>query len=122
MPGLLDIMLAAGLVWTAWVVVASRDTLKAGVLFIVFTLVLSLAWVRLGAPDIALAEAAIGAGVTGALIIDTVGRIRRRDAERAGHGDAASGGRHSKAEEDDEADTRVPGGQANLGAGGADAD
>lgn len=77
-----DLALMAGLVFLAWRVVAVRDTMTASVVFIVFGLVLALAWVRLDAPDIALAEAAIGAGLTGALFIDTVGRIRRRDAIR----------------------------------------
>ena len=31
---------------------------------------------RLGAPDVALAEAAIGAGLSGALLLDTVGHLR----------------------------------------------
>ena len=41
--------------------------LYAGVLlFVSFGLVLALVWARLGAADLALAEAAIGAGLTGA--------------------------------------------------------
>ncbi|MFZ2288373.1 MAG: hydrogenase subunit MbhD domain-containing protein, partial [Halopseudomonas yangmingensis] len=38
------------------------------VLFIVFGLLLALAWARLGAVDLALAEAAIGAGLLGAML------------------------------------------------------
>jgi energy-converting hydrogenase B subunit D len=45
------------------------------VLFITYGLVLSLVWLRLGAPDVALAEAAIGAGLTGALLIATLSRL-----------------------------------------------
>jgi multisubunit Na+/H+ antiporter MnhB subunit len=52
------------------------------VLYIAFGLLLSLVWVRLGAPDIAIAEAAIGAGVTGALLLDTAGRIGARSSAR----------------------------------------
>jgi len=37
---------------------------------------LSLAWVRLSAPDVALAEAAIGAGLTGALLLAALRRIQ----------------------------------------------
>ena len=50
-------------------------------LFIVFGLLMSLAWARLAAPDIGLAEAAIGAGLTGALLLDAYGVLRRRRAE-----------------------------------------
>ena len=37
---------------------------------------MSLAWVRLKAVDIALAEAAIGAGLTGALFLTALGRLQ----------------------------------------------
>jgi energy-converting hydrogenase B subunit D len=53
----------------------------AVVLFIVFGLLMALAWARLGAPDIALAEAAIGAGLTGALLLDAVGHLRAKEPE-----------------------------------------
>ncbi|MGE6688040.1 Na(+)/H(+) antiporter subunit B [Stutzerimonas stutzeri] len=49
--------------------------LYAGVLlFIAFGLVLALAWARLGAADLALAEAAIGAGLTGVLLFAALAR------------------------------------------------
>lgn len=74
----LDVLLAAILVWLAWAALSSRDLFRAIVLFIAFGLVLSMTWARLGAPDVALAEAAIGAGLTGALLLATWGRLRRR--------------------------------------------
>jgi energy-converting hydrogenase B subunit D len=77
-----DLFLALALVWLAWRVLASPDLFKAVVLFIVFGLLMALAWARLDAPDIALAEAAIGAGLTGALLLDTVGQITSRRIER----------------------------------------
>ena len=43
--------------------------------FIAFGLLLALAWVRLEAPDVALAEAAIGAGLTGALLLSALSRL-----------------------------------------------
>jgi len=46
------------------------------VLFIVFGLMSALAWVRLSAPDVALAEAAIGTGLTGALLLTTLHHVR----------------------------------------------
>jgi len=74
----LDGLLAAILIWLAWAALSSRDLFRAIVLFIAFGLVLSMAWARLGAPDVALAEAAIGAGLTGALLLATWGRLRSR--------------------------------------------
>ncbi|MFA7441595.1 MAG: MnhB domain-containing protein [Sphingomonadaceae bacterium] len=44
-------------------------------LFVVFGLLLALGWVRLDAVDVALAEAAIGAGLTGVLLLGAVARL-----------------------------------------------
>jgi len=73
---ILDAVLAAMLVWLAWRCLASADLFKGVVLFIAFGLVLAVAWVRLEAPDVALAEAAIGSGLTGALLLDALSHIR----------------------------------------------
>jgi uncharacterized MnhB-related membrane protein len=55
----------------------SRDLFRAVVMFMAFGLLMALAWVRLQAPDIALAEVAIGAGLTGVLLLDAVSHFRR---------------------------------------------
>ncbi len=87
----IDLLLGAALTFLAWRVLSARDLFAAAVLFVAFGLVMALAWTRLRAPDIALAEAAIGAGLTGALVIDAIGqleprarrhRARRRSEER----------------------------------------
>lgn len=57
--------------WVAWAALASRELFRSIVLFIAFGMLLAIAWVRLAAPDVALAEAAIGAGLTGALLLVT---------------------------------------------------
>jgi multisubunit Na+/H+ antiporter MnhB subunit len=67
-----DLALVTLVVWVAWRVLSDRDLFASSVLFIVFGLLMSLVWVRLGAEDVALAEAAIGAGLTGALLLDAV--------------------------------------------------
>ncbi len=74
-----DMVLAAGLPVLAWYVLHTRDLFKAVALFIAYGLWIAIIWVRLHAPDVALAEAAIGAGLTGALLLDTLGRIGSRD-------------------------------------------
>jgi len=73
----LDVLLAAAVVGLAWTALASRDLFRSVVLYIVFGLLMALAWARLRAPDIALAEAAIGAGLTGALLLDAVAQLGR---------------------------------------------
>lgn len=71
-----DLLLVAALLWSAVRAVIVQDLFRAVLLFIVFGLLMALAWARLGAPDVALAEAAIGAGLSGALLLDTVGHLR----------------------------------------------
>ena len=78
---ILDLLLVVGLLWSAVRALISPDLFHAVVLFIVFGLLMALAWARLNAPDIALAEAAIGAGITGALLLDTVGYLRTKKRE-----------------------------------------
>ena len=66
---LLDALLILVLLGLAWATLESRDPRRGVVLFIAFGLVLALVWARLAAPDVALAEAAIGAGLSGALLL-----------------------------------------------------
>lgn len=73
-----DLLLGLTLCLTAVLALSSRELFRAIVMFIVFGLLMALVWVRLEAPDIALAEAAIGAGLTGVLLLDTLGYLRRR--------------------------------------------
>lgn len=71
-----DTLLGLGLLWLAWRALASPDLFRAIVLFITVGLLLALAWVRLDAPDVALAEAAIGAGLTGAILLAALARLQ----------------------------------------------
>ena len=88
-----DLILVAALVWLSVRVLAEVKLFKSVVLYIAFGLLLALAWVRLAAPDIALAEAAIGAGITGALLLDAAGHMRGRPQPySAGPDDPGTGG------------------------------
>lgn len=71
-----DALLGLGLLWLAWQALSCPDLFRAIVLFIAFGLLMALAWVRLEAPDVALAEAAIGAGLTGALLMAALAKLR----------------------------------------------
>ena len=79
MSSIFDLLLTFSLLWSAWCTLAAERLDRAIVLFIAFGLLMTLAWARLSAPDIGLAEAAIGAGLTGALLLDALGALRRRD-------------------------------------------
>lgn len=84
LPTLFDVLLAALLVALAWGALASRDLFRSVVLFVIFGILSAMAWARLDAPDIALAEAAIGAGLTGILLLDTLGALGERRRPGAG--------------------------------------
>lgn len=80
---LFDIILVLTLLWLGWRLLSSEDIFKAVILFISFGLLMALAWVRMRAPDVALAEAALGAGLTGPLFLSALRRMNRtRKGER----------------------------------------
>src|SRR5262249_41986959 len=56
--------------------IAARQTFVAVVSFVAYGLLLALVWVRLAAPDVALAVAAIGSGLSGVLLLGTAARLR----------------------------------------------
>ncbi len=75
----LDLLLGLSLVWLAWRTLASPTLFGAIVLFIAFGLLMALVWARLDAPDIALAEAAVGAGLTGVLLLAALADLQQGD-------------------------------------------
>src|SRR5512137_2850434 len=86
MTDVLNFGLGALIVALATWAVLARDAFAAVVGFIAYGLLLTLAWVQLSGIDVALTEAAIGGGLTGALLIGAVARLR--DTETAAHAEA----------------------------------
>lgn len=77
---IMDLLIAAAVLMLALGVVAARRVFVAVALFVANGLLLTLAWVRLEAPDVALTEAAIGAGLTGVLLLGAAQRLAPRPA------------------------------------------
>jgi multisubunit Na+/H+ antiporter MnhB subunit len=77
---LFDLLLAAMLVGVALGVVWAPARFTAVVFFVVYGLFIAVAWARVGAVDVALAEAALGAGLTGVLLVRAVLRLPARAA------------------------------------------
>lgn len=71
-----DLLIAISLIGISIRIILAKEHFQAIVLFITFGLFLALAWTRLNSPDIAIAEAAVGAGLTGVLLMDTLGAIK----------------------------------------------
>lgn len=76
MSAAFDILLALGIAFTAAAALGTRDRVASVVAFVVTGLLVALSLVRLGAADVALAEAAIGAGLTGALLLRSARRLK----------------------------------------------
>ena len=79
----LDVALAGAVVWFGAQAVLAPRTGTAVAAFIALGVVMALAWARLSAPDVALAEAALGAGLTGALLLRHLA-LTREDARDDG--------------------------------------
>jgi uncharacterized MnhB-related membrane protein len=79
-----DCVLVALLLWLGWRSVSDRDLFRAAINFIALGLIMAITWFRLSAPDLALAEAAVGSGLTGALLLVALRRWRDRDSGRGG--------------------------------------
>ncbi|GAA5315529.1 MAG: hypothetical protein AseanaTS_07340 [Candidatus Pelagadaptatus aseana] len=77
---LLDMLLAAGALTLAGLSLLARQVFTAILLYISMGLLVTIIWVRLNAWDVAIAEAAIGAGLTGALLLIAWRRLADEDA------------------------------------------
>lgn len=75
-------ILAALIVVMAGFAVLGRGHFAAVVGFVVYGLLLSLAWMVISAPDVAITEAAVGGGVTGALLLVACARRKRGEMEK----------------------------------------
>jgi len=67
-----DISLVLLVLFLAWATCSTQDMMRAVTLFIALGLILAIIWARLKAPDLALAEAVIGAGISGALLLSAI--------------------------------------------------
>lgn len=76
MNELIDLTLVGILLGLAILSLLTQSLFRSIMFFILLGLILALVWIRLDAPDIALAEAAIGAGITGILLLDALAHLR----------------------------------------------
>ena len=76
---LVNILLILFLIICALAVERTKDLLSASIIFSAYSLTMALIWLLLGAPDIAMTEAAVGAGVTTILFIAVISKIKRTE-------------------------------------------
>lgn len=73
----LTIFLVFLLIACALIVERTKDLLSAIIVFAAFSLVLSVLWLILQAPDVALTEAAVGAGITTVVMLAVLAKTER---------------------------------------------
>lgn len=83
MIDVLNLMLVALILLLAAETVFARGAFAAVAGFVAYGLLLTLVWLRLQSVDVALTEAAIGGGLTGALLIGAARRLRSTEAAAA---------------------------------------
>jgi len=79
MSRIFDIVLILLLIATAVSVVRLKDLLAAAIVFSSYSLLMCLLWLHRGAPDVAMTEAAVGAGVTTVLFLVAISRTTRKE-------------------------------------------
>ena len=72
---LFDLTLSIALVVLGMITLQQKTPREAVVQLMIFGLLVALSWIRIDAPDLALTEAAIGSGVTGALLLAALRRL-----------------------------------------------
>lgn len=77
-----EYMLLAFLVLCAVSVSFSKNLLNSILIFMSFSLIMSIMWILLQSPDLAITEAAVGAGVTTILFFATLKKIHAMDEEK----------------------------------------
>ncbi|NLL42810.1 MAG: DUF4040 domain-containing protein [Firmicutes bacterium] len=76
---LVHFLLLLFLVVCAFFVGRTKDLISATIVFSAYSLTMALLWQQLASPDVAITEAAIGAGVTTLLLFAAISRTRRME-------------------------------------------
>ena len=84
MVEILRITLLIILIGCAIAVNLTQSLLQAVVIFMSYSSVMCILWILMESPDLAITEAAVGAGVSGILFLVTLKKIRREDSAEPG--------------------------------------
>lgn len=77
-----QVILLVFLIACAIAVSFTKDLLNAVLVYMSFSLIMSIVWVTLESPDLAITEAAVGAGITSVLFFITLKKIHAIDTEK----------------------------------------
>jgi len=79
---LIHVITLIGLILTAWLVYFLKDLLLATIALAAFSLLLSVEFYILQAPDVAIAQAGIGAGLTTAIFVIAIRGTSRQEEDK----------------------------------------
>lgn len=74
---IINVLIVIFLIVCAIAIERTKDLISAVIIFSAYSLMMSVLWLILKTPDVALTEAAIGAGVTSILFFAVIHRTRR---------------------------------------------
>lgn len=74
---LFSIIMLTFLIFSSIAVSAMKSLLGSVIVFMVYSLIMAVLWQQLEAPDVAVTEAAVGAGITTVLMILTIKKVSR---------------------------------------------
>lgn len=75
------LILLAGLVICAVATALTKNMKQAVIIYMAYSVIMSVIWILLESPDLAITEAAVGAGITGILFFLTLHRLNLIDAD-----------------------------------------
>ena len=87
------LILLVGLIVCAAATALTKKPMQAVIIYMAYSVIMSVIWILLESPDLAITEAAVGAGITGILFFLTLHRLHLIDADDAG-------GKEKEGEED----------------------
>lgn len=74
-----DLVLLGLLLTCAIGIARLKDLAACAIVFSAYSFILCLVWAHRGAPDVAMTEAAVGAGITTVLFLTVISRVGRRE-------------------------------------------
>lgn len=83
---ILNIILLVFIIVCALAVSLTKNLLTSIVIFMSQSLAMSVIWIMLESPDLAITEAAVGAGITSLLLFVTLKKIHAIDQQKKGGG------------------------------------
>lgn len=76
------LILLTGLIVCAAATALTKKPMQAVIIYMAYSVIMSVVWIMLESPDLAITEAAVGAGITSLLLFVTLKKIHAIDAQQ----------------------------------------